>query len=287
MRRSRITGMALVAVFVMSVVAAPAFATSETNPYWKTEGAALTGSAVVTVAANGNQELISTLAETITCKKAEGLGAEIENASESGKPHGVDKESLKYTECTYGTAGTCKVSTKGKKTFGTIETQALQSELAYVTKAEAEKEEITETDTLTIFKPSGSVFVELEFEGSGCPILSNVTVEGSVSVRNTEEPLNESLTTHGLEAPATSIVAGFVNKAGKTEEVKTKLSAFGFKAVYIGKSTVALESGKGWRIGAQQCVYTPGKGHYKKENPTTHLCEEKVKEGETANYEED
>jgi hypothetical protein len=241
MRRMKLVGMAIMAVFALSaVVVAPALATSVANPYWVTQGSALTVPMAVTGAANGNQELTSALAETITCKKVEGVGAEIEN--ETG-PHGIDKETLKYTECVYGTKGTCTVGTKGKSTPGTIETQALKSQLAYKEKKEAEKEEVTETDTLTIFKPSGSAFVELEFNGTGCPLLSNVTVEGSVSVNNTETPLVE-LSTHGLEAPATSIKAGWVNKGGKSEEIKTSLKAFGSTAGYVGNSTVTLTGTK-------------------------------------------
>ena len=247
MRRMKLVGMAIMAVFALSAfVVAPAFASSETNPYWVTEGSALTGSGAITGSANGNQELTSALAKTITCKKVEGVGAEIFNGSESGKLHGEDSETLKYTECEYGTEKTCTVGTKGKSTPGTIETQALKSQLAYKEKKEAEKEEVTETDTLTIFKPSGSAFVELEFNGTGCPLLSNVTVEGSVSVNNTETPLKE-LNTHGLEAPATAIKAGWVNKGGKSEEIKTSLKAFGSTAGYIGKS-FALLSGMTYAI---------------------------------------
>jgi hypothetical protein len=237
MHRMRLVGLTIIAALALSaVMAASAFATSGINLLWKSGGTELTGSLAITAAANGNQELTSAAAETITCKGLSISGGTISNSSKQG----VDKEKITYTECVYG-AGTCKVSTKGAKTWGTITTAELNSELAFATKAEAEKEEVLTAGTLTLFKPVSGAFVALEFEGSGCPLLTNVSVEGAVAAKNTGTPLVEELT-HGLEAPSSAIAEGFVTKSGKTEAVKTKLTAFGLKAAYIGKSNVTAGS---------------------------------------------
>lgn len=234
MHRMRLVGLTIIAALALSaVVAASAFATP-VNLLWKSGGSELTGSLSITAAPNGNQELTSAAAETIVCKGLSISGGTISNSSKQG----VDTETITYSECTYG-AGTCKVSTKGAKTWGTIVTSALASELAFATKANAEKEE--DAASLTLFKPVSGAFVALEFEGSGCPLLENVEVKGAVAAKNTGTPLVEELS-HTLEAPSSVIAEGFVVKSGKVEAVKTKLTAFGLKAAYIGKSTVTAGS---------------------------------------------
>jgi|GEM_PF-2461125 hypothetical protein len=279
MRRSSIAGMALVAAFVMSaVVAAPTFAASTNNPLWFVEGSSLSSTEDIEATAVNTQELTSSAAKTISCKKVAlntGAAHFIENiSSPSG---GIDMETLVYSECTYPESG-CHVKNKGG-TNGTIVTNPLTSDLDYATKAEAEKEEVKSGSTLTVFKPaSGSTFVEIEFEGSGCPIISNASVEGSVAVENVGAAGPETgaeAEEHELNAPSTLIKKAFFNEGGKTKEDKTEFKVFGglASAGYIGKSKVELESHKKWGL-AYDC-FKQIKGDYKDDK-----CLELRKEGE-------
>lgn len=223
----------------------------EANPVWYVEGASLENTENITVKAVNTQELTSTASKPISCKhltvnEEAGMDRLIAN-TDSG---GIDGETLVYSECTYPESG-CKVSTEGEETWGTIETSLLESKLEYTTKAEAEKEEVKKGSTLTVFKPvSGSVFMEIEFDGSGCPG-SDASFEGSVAVENVGEAGTETgaeATEHELNAPATSIKTAFYNEAGKTEEAKAELKAFGVSAAYIGKATMKLEGRKKWSV---------------------------------------
>jgi hypothetical protein len=250
MKRLKIVGMALVAVFAISaVVVAPAFASSTTNPSWYVAGTKLTGTENIEAKAVTTQELTSSAAKTISCKKVAlntGAAHFIENM---GSPlfGGEDKETLTYSECTYPESG-CHVKNKGG-TNGTIVTDALTSLLAYKTEAEAEKEEVKKGTTLTVFKPaSGSTFVEIEFEGSGCPIITSASVEGSVAVENDGEVGTEpgaEATTHEITAPSTLIKKAYCNEGGAPKEVKTEFKVFGglASAGYIGTSLVSIEGG--------------------------------------------
>jgi hypothetical protein len=248
MKRLRIIGMALVAVFAVSaVVVAPAFATGTTNPEWKVAGTTLTGTKNIEAKAVNTQELTSSAAKTISCKQVAATGSAhlIENIS-SPAIGGTDMETLTYSECTYPESG-CHVKNKGG-TNGTIVTNALTSELAYKTAEEAENEEVKKGTTVTVFKPlSGSTFVEIEFEGSGCPIISNASVEGSVAVENVGAAGTESgaeATSHELNAPSTLIKKAYYNDGG-TKEEKTEFKVFGglASAGYVGKSSVTIEGG--------------------------------------------
>lgn len=257
MKRIRTAGIALGAVFVMSaVVAAPAVATSEANPVWYDEGASLTEvlNNLAALAVN-TQELTSSAAKTISCKKvAVNKEAGLEHLIANTDSGGVDAETLVYSECTYPESG-CHVRNKGG-TNGTIETNALESKLEYTTRSEAEKEEVKKGTTLTVFKPvTGSVFVEIEFDGSGCPSISEPAVDGLLAVENVGDAGTESgaeLTEHELNAPSTLIKKAFYNEGGTTKEQKTELKVFGSlaSAGYIGKSKVKLESGEHWGIQA-------------------------------------
>jgi hypothetical protein len=138
------------------------------------------------------------------------------------------------------------VSTKGKKTFGTIETNPLVSKNAFLGETEAEKE--SSSGGVTVFTPAeGETFTELEFEGEKCPILTKVDIKGSVVAMNIGNAYTSELT-HELSAPTPAITKYFYNEGGKTKEGKAKLTAFGVEAKYVGKAKIMLSNDDLWSL---------------------------------------
>jgi hypothetical protein len=227
-----------------AVLAGPVFAASTNNPEFLVSGAKLAGTTEILAEANGAQLLESAAAETISCTGTSlKAGATIEN--DSSPLWGLDHETIIYTGCTYG-KNTCKVSTKGQKTFGTIETNALASKNAWSAEKEAEKESLSAA--VTVFTPaSGETFTELEFEGEKCPILTKVDIKGSVVAKNIGNAYTSELT-HEIEAPTTAITKYFYNEGGKTKEGKAKLTAFGVEAKYVGKAKIMLSNDDLWSL---------------------------------------
>ena len=144
---------------------------------------------------------------------------------------GTDIETLIYTGCHQKGNEACEAKTLGGTAAKTIETAALKSELAYATKAGSEK---SEGAVDTLFKPaSGTTFVEVELNGTMCPVLSQATITGSVATENGAEAVEPTLT-----APATPISEVF--HSGGTK-VNVSLKAFGFvEAAYIGTAKIKM-----------------------------------------------
>jgi hypothetical protein len=280
MLRIRMIGLALVAVFALSAVAASAaLATSTNNPEWgvdianggtctkvstgqtgafenstcTTAKATLNGfeellasgkSVEIVAKANGSQKLVTSLT-TIVCKAFKvAKGAVIVGSAEPAA--GTNEEIIEYEECEVEGKPKCEINkmAAGKATITTV---LLKSTLVFDSKAEAEKEE---SSTYTLFEPkSGTKFVEFELSGT-CPATGKIGVEGQVAVENVKG--SEHLVTHELNAPSTAIKVYWINKAGKTEEVKVKeLKLEGIiklPATYVGKAQVELKSKSDWWI---------------------------------------
>jgi hypothetical protein len=245
---------ALIACALGAVAAAPAFA--ERNPEWYVNGSLLTGTELVLSSTESVQVLESSLTKPLTCSNLRLTGHnKIWNDEHPPEPllGGLSLETIAYSGCAYGTAGTCEVSTKGRGTWGEIETNALHSRLVYLTEKAAEKENVHETGML--FEPeSGTTFVELSFQGTGCPIFNEVAVKGTVATKNIPnpltgagEPLSEELS-HYIEAPAAAITKTFYREGGKIVEAKDKLTFFGAEAKYVGKARLWLSSDSSWSM---------------------------------------
>jgi hypothetical protein len=279
LKRFRVAGLCLVAVFAMSAVAASAAsATSTNNPQWdichnvgagnghftdskcETAGtgeweAKILGNAEleeVTAKAKGNQKLSVPGAKvTIVCKSYS-LKAGAVIVGSAAPAAGTDEETIEYKECEVEGSPKCEINkVKGGK--ATITTEPLKSWLGFKTKEAAEKEE---SNTLTYFAPqTPPKFVAFELKketGGSCPFGSEgiSEVEGQVAVENIEGSVHA--VKHTLKAPATAIKAYWVNEGGKTVEKKvTELKLKGiikFAATYEGESEVELVSKSNWWI---------------------------------------
>jgi hypothetical protein len=239
MRSMKLLGIAVGAVCALSaVLVTPALA--KNNPVFLSGGGIFMGPVEILAETNGTQLLQSKAAETIACSSVKlNSGATISN--DLSPNWGLDSETIVYEGCKYGKSTTCTVKNKG----GTIETDPLVSKLAWEKETGAEKE--TTTGTLTVFTPTGTNFVELEFSGTGCPILTKDDVKGSVAVSNAGNSATEELS-HELSAPEPAIAKYFYNVGSKTETGKAALEAFGVEAKYVGKDKIMLTSDANWSV---------------------------------------
>lgn len=245
MQRMKLVGLAAVAVLALAAFAsAPALALR--NPHWTYNGSELTGSVAVHAEASGSHatQTLKAPGVVINCSKvAVKSGGVLENVS----GWGLDKETLVYGGCSVEGHSECDVRNKGGSETDTITTDPLKSKLGYLKKASAEKTEIAEGTTGTIFEPeSGSNFVEIEMKGS-CPAISEATVTGSVVVKNLGSITEGE--SHEIEAPETPISKFYVINGGKVETLSPALKVFGFfTSEYIGTSKITTEAGKDWGI---------------------------------------
>jgi hypothetical protein len=269
MKRIRIIGLVLAAVFALSAVAS-ATASAEENPTWwyckkvggtlgKFTTSACTGTEApgewektflaagefkeITAAANGTQKLSST-GVTINCTALKlGAGAKLLG----GEP-GTDEEIITYEKCSVEGFPLCKINGKNAGE-ATITTNLLKSTLVFETKAAAEAKT---APTLSLFEPKvGTQFVEIEFSGT-CPATGKLKVLGKVLAKNVNG--ESHIETGELEAPPTAIKKYFTNpgatehKFSATEELHLE-GIFNLPATYSGKATVKLkETGFDWWI---------------------------------------
>jgi hypothetical protein len=259
MRPTKYICLAVLAACALSAtLVTPASASAERNPEWSVNGSLLTGTEEFLAEAVGTQTLEWAISRPITCTGMNIIPADthtIWNDEDPPEPlsGGLALETLVYTGCLYNGKEECKVSTKGKGTWGEIETNALHSQLVYLTKKAAETENIHETGTL--FTPeSGEIFVELEFSGTNCPFFNEPPVKGSITLKNIGDPLTETGSplaeelSHYIEAPEEPIIKTFYREGGKVKEAKDKLTAFGIAMKYIGDSRAWLESDASWSV---------------------------------------
>jgi hypothetical protein len=235
-RARRILLTALAACLVGGVGAAPALA----GPVWVVEGSELEAGKTSNTTArkasgSGNFKLKTSLI-TIECKSATSTGTII-----GGVP-GTGTAKVKFTECFVKgkTEAECHVNSPGES-VGTIVTEA-KRELVYLgSETEAKKEE---GELGLLFSPkSGETFVEIQVNGTKCPLFTKGGQEVKGNVIAEVAPVNSEAKVERLIFPAPPITKAFRwIKAGEVEEVKASLKAFGIIGVeLIGEAEVELE----------------------------------------------
>ncbi len=250
MKRLRLIGVALLAVFALSVVAA-SVAQAEEAPFWTVEGTRLAAGKThfITTKIYKEGEAGQTLKlETpgagvvVTCT---GLNFPFETGvilgSNAGEP-GTDNEVAHFTGCTVSGNGT-KCAVEGKE----VTTNPIKSELVEnVENGKAGKKLLTEFSPLT-----GTSFVTLKFkaETGGKCTFTTTPVEGSaaaevlnekevpVELPNKSEEFKSGLT----RFPTTAISEVWLVKAGVGSAVSVGLKAFGLLASReVGTALVLL-----------------------------------------------
>ena len=177
-----------------------------------------------------------TPAETISCKVVHAHGY-----LEGGDP-GTDHEKLVYSECSLPNSTGCDPYSQGQtSTSGIIETNALTSELVYLTEKAAEKLEAAITGTL--FKPaSGKKFVELllnALTGHTCPASGILPVQGEVVGENLFATSRLLLGT--LTFPTTAKLSYWLDTGGTPKkDTITALNLNGTAAVYSGEVSIKV-----------------------------------------------
>lgn len=199
MKRFRILGLALVAVFALGAMAAGS-AQAVTAPFWSIGGKRLPAGSTHNIDARalpggpGFTLVTPAVGVTINCKalqleKGVLLGS---NEGEAGK----DNEIAVFSNCKVEGNGTnCKVKEP-------IRTNPLTSKLVEVVKGKQLLEE---------FKPTtGSTFVDLIFE-AGCTIEGEVAVVGGVAAEVLTDPGKEKIELGQAAKEATSWLVNFPN----------------------------------------------------------------------------
>jgi hypothetical protein len=153
-----------------------------------------------------------------------------------GGDPGKDVEELLYSGCTLPSSPKCDPTTAGEP-LGAIRTNALESELVYLTEAGAIA--LNPDESGTLFRPKGGVpFVEIELqelEAKACPVKGKASVKGEVILKN-DEPLKRELL-HTLLAPETPIKSYYLGHTGTKDTIK-KLEIAGSPAEYVGEVSV-------------------------------------------------
>jgi hypothetical protein len=241
MRHFKLMGVMLLAVFAMGAVIASA-AQAEEAPYWSVNGSRLKKGETRNISASvtsGSKFVLSGGGIAITCTALK-LTTGVLLGSEAGEP-GTNDEVFKFEKCTVtGNGSPCLVA-NGE----TITTNPVKSELV---------ENTEKKQTLVEFFPaSGTTFVNIALEGSGCGVLED-KVEGSVA----GEALTEKGAKIELPGPSESAVTGKVNfpepaikkvwliKAGTGAEATVGLKSFGVASTLTGEADVKLTSGEKW-----------------------------------------
>ena len=252
MQRVRLTAAAVAACLIVFAGVAPALAGSGGNPQWAIAGTALkTGETrEISGEASGAQKLKS--GETTVACSTLGFEAGSVIAGGAGATPGTGTEQLLYGGCvvedtaTEEVAAGCKVNSVGESA-GTVKTTLLKAKLGYTGSLAAEREE---PSTVTYLKPeSGSVFLQLELSGEGCPTPGNgkYNVEGDLALKDPEGSVEK--TTHTAEAPNTSVKVFYLNSGGLPKEEKVKgLKVSGSSTFYTGNSAIATSPSSNWSV---------------------------------------
>jgi hypothetical protein len=155
MKRFKLTGVVLLAVFAFSAIAATA-AQAEEAPYWSIEGTrlAVNKTAEITAKAVGTQTLTAATG-VVKCKALKVKAGSVLLGSSAGEP-GKSNETIEYSECTQEKNGneepTCKI------VGGKVTTEPLTNELAY---AENKKSLVVEFAPVT-----GKTLAVVHYEGT-------------------------------------------------------------------------------------------------------------------------
>jgi hypothetical protein len=259
MKRIKIIGLTIVAVFVMSAVAASAASAVE-GPFWKVEGVrlgSLNAKEIRVTGTSTRQELKTSIGVKIKCEKVSVEATPTpEIVGKAAGTGGTSVEKLKYTgNCVVeGDGSTCKV--KG----GEVKTENLENREGY----EGERT----GNLMTSFKPEGTnkVFAKLKFEGtctfgaennvelgSGkvlgviCFDLNEAGAKVSVTANQAEHIKNQ------IECPATKIAQMWYEEAFGVKKEEAGLTVGGGigSAEYVGNAGIeVLEAGvaKNWGV---------------------------------------
>jgi hypothetical protein len=248
MRRMRLVGLALVAVFALTAVASSAAFAGE-GPIWKVAGSKLESGITKNITAAkkaGSAEFkfkAGTLI-TINCTGASSTGTII-----GGEP-GTDTANIKFTGCTVEGHSECTVKSPKEGTeevpVGEIRVKA-KTELVYLSSTSATNEKVDASGVGShlgdLFSPaSGSTFVELVVGGNNCPSLTKGTNKVEGSVLSIVEPSEAEAASGTLNFP-TSSIEKYWTRNGGVKSHEASLKVFGFiGCTQSGEETVELES---------------------------------------------
>jgi hypothetical protein len=238
MKRIRLLGLALMAVFAFSAVAA-GMASAVEGPLFAVNGQHLRPGETRLLLASSKGEFTLTSAGvgiTITC-----TGLTLPNAGEmqiegvAPGNGGTSREVIQYTVCTVtGNGKNCEVE------GGTITTNLVQNLLGYGNAARTGQ-------VLVLFEPEkGLNFVTVKFVGSECKF-KTTGVEGTVvgAAQVGGQPVligqpTESL--HGeVSFPHVQLI--FIEQGGALKHVKAGLKAFGVASVLKGIALLLVDEG--------------------------------------------
>jgi hypothetical protein len=246
MKRIRVVGLALLAVFAVSVVAASAAQAIEA-PYFQVEKGGVVsrlklGETRNIVSKQTGSYTLTAAGIVISCTTAKTKNGVL-LGSEPSEP-GTNNEIVEFTGCSVtgnGTGTGCGTVTEP------IVTNSLKSELVYGTELKK---------TYTLFQPtSGAEFAKLTFP-AGCSHTSTA-VNGKVAAENLNEAKEEielgktyvPQTKGFVLFPTTSVKKVVKIKAGVAQAATTvEIQAFGVAGVLTGESSVELESKEKWCI---------------------------------------
>jgi len=236
MTRIKTIGLALLAVFAFSAIAATA-AQAEEAPYWSIEGTRLAAGKTfeILAKANGNQTLTASTGQVITCTAFSLKPGAVLLGSNAGEP-GKSDETIKYTGCTVSGNGTsCAVEN------GTVETKPLTNELAY---ASNKKSLVVEFVPVT-----GKVLAEFKFTGT-CTLTTTKVTGVAVAGAFTDATTPVLLELPTAVTPAESFLLKLTNtstekiwliKGGTGTEVETEeINSFGAGSKLAGTALILL-----------------------------------------------
>jgi len=244
MKRFRLIGVALLAVFALSAVVATV-AQAEEAPFWTVGGSRLKAGQTRNITAkafSANLKLSTPEAGiTVTCNKVK-LNVGVILGSEKEEP-GKNDEVAEFSECTQsGNGEKCTLLTS-------IITTPLTSELV----ENVESKKVGKKLLVEFFPTSGTNFATLVFSGE-CKI-KETKVTGKVAAEVLTDPGEAAIElgqaasqakSYLLKFPATSVTEVWLIKAGVGSAVKVGLTAFGDESFEAGTTLVLLEGEGEW-----------------------------------------
>jgi len=236
MTRLKTIGLALLALFVFSAIAATA-AQAEEAPYWSIEGTRLAaGKTFEILGKSTEKQTLTAGADKVECEKVEFKSGTVLLGSNAGEP-GKSDEGLHYTKCKVAGNGTpCEVTNEE------VNSEPLQNELAYA--------QNKTSLVIEVFPIKGKILAELKFTGSGCSVKSTKVTGVAVAGIFTDATPPVLLELPTPVAQAESFLLKIVPashshiwliKAGVGTEVETEeVDGFGAEATLAGTILVLL-----------------------------------------------
>jgi hypothetical protein len=252
MKRIKIIGLALLAVFALGAISATMAQAAEA-PYYGVESKRLGAGEEKKISVEQLSEYKLTAAGVaITCKKSSVVAGATINGSAAGEP-GTSKEKITFSECTVAGNGTCTV---GNGTSKEIQTEALKNELVYDAGSKESKSVGVE------FTPeTGNVLSKVTLVGAGCsPVSAGVlAVEGQVVAqalggKTPTEFLLELgkapvLAVAGaVKFPTPAIKSIILFKAGVGTQKSVSLKFAGIASSLVGESKIELSPSEKWCV---------------------------------------